>query len=133
MDIRESHHELIGEPPFQEEFLDIEGGGKLLELSYAQDGGEEGSDRFFVYIQNTGEEKVPGATTALLQRAIEKMQEKVNELGRPVMFVLDPVVPAIRLWSVSPEVMQIMGGWDEIQRNRDGSIMFLRKTISPNS
>jgi hypothetical protein len=133
MDIRESRPEFIGRPPHQEEYIDLESGGKLMELSYIPDGGEEGADRFFIYIQNNGEEKVPGATTALLKRAIEKMQTRVNELGRPVVFVLDPVVPAIRLWSLTPEVTQIVGGWDEVQRDTNGRLMFLRKTFYPNS
>lgn len=102
-------------------------------LCYAPDGGEAGFDRFFVYIQNTGEDKVPGATTELLKRAMDKMQAKVNELGRPVMFVLDPVVDVIRLWSETPVVIEVVGGWDKIQRDTHGKLMFLRKTIYPNS
>lgn len=132
MGIREGNELIFPDPEFHEEFIDLEYGGKRMELHYAKNA-EPGLDKFFIYIENSGEDKIPGATTALLVRAVEIMRAKVNESGRPAMFVLDPVATPIKLWAKTTKVSEIVGGWDVIQNDQSGMPRFLRKTFYPNS
>jgi hypothetical protein len=122
MEFNRTEQKTIGKSPDREDYEIYEGSGKLMELSFF-----ENSDRFEIYIQNIKDgERVDGETTELFKLMVKKMQEKADELGRPVQLVLDPVVPVIKDWART-QASTVLGGWDSVSSNES----LFKKTIHP--
>jgi hypothetical protein len=108
-----SQIEIIGQSPNREYYEVFEGTNKRIELSFF-----ENDNRFELYIEAIpGTKKIPGETTSLFAKIITKIQNKADELGKPVTLLLDPVNPKIENWS-RDTVGSLLGGWDTQSKGR---------------
>ena len=115
-------NEVIGESPNSEEYIVFSGESKVLELTWY-----ENSHNFRIYLEKIDDnDRVPGETTALFKQALEKIQEKANELNLPVTLILDPIVPKTKAWAET-KAAEAVGGWDSIEHHGT----FFTKKIYP--
>lgn len=121
--IRQIDREVIGEPPDQETYETYSISSKEMELTFY-----ENSNTFWIFVKKTDKKKIPGETTALFKEMLKKIQEKANELQKPMKLILDPVVQKTEDWAKT-RAAAIVGGWDAIKPA--GSYHNYEKTFYP--
>ncbi len=122
MEFKRTNRETIGDAPDREYYETHEGSGKLMELSFF-----ENDDRFEIYLQKIeGGERVEGETTELFKLMVEKMQNKADQLGRPVKLLLDPIPQVVKDWA-RIKASVVLGGWDSVSSDESK----FQKTIHP--